>query len=92
MARHLFSGVLPPRQHTLGNIAANPRADLLFLDFETGSTLQLTGEAEIIWDEAQIAQHEGAERLVSYRIEQVVEMENLLPLRWQFEGYSPFNP
>ncbi len=78
--------------NTLGNIVANPRAGLLFWDFDTGSTLQLTGEADIIWDEAQIAQHKGAERLVSFRIEQVLEIENRLPLRWQFEGFSPFNP
>jgi len=78
--------------NTLGNIAANPRAGLLFLDFETGSTLQLTGEANIIWDAAQIAKYKGAERLVSYRIEQVLQIDKKLPLRWEFESYSPFNP
>lgn len=35
---------------TLGNLAVNPRAGLLFVDWETGSTLQLTGRAQIIWD------------------------------------------
>lgn len=35
--------------NTLGNIAINPRAGLLFLDFEGGATLQLTGEAWIDW-------------------------------------------
>ena len=78
--------------NTLGNIAANPRAGLLFLDFDTGSTLQLTGEANIIWDAAQIAKYKGAERLVSYRIEQVLQIDKKLPLRWEFESYSPFNP
>ena len=78
--------------NTLGNIAANPRAGLLFLDFDTGSTLQLAGEANIIWDAAQVAQYKEAERLVSYRIEQVLEIQNKLPLRWEFESYSPFNP
>ncbi len=78
--------------NTLGNITSNPRSGLLFLDFNTGSTLQLTGEANIIWDEEQIARYKGAERLVSYRIEQVLETKNWLPLRWEFESYSPFNP
>ena len=78
--------------NTLGNIAANPEAGLLFVDFDTGSTLQLTGEAHIICDAAEIAKHNGAERLVSFRIEQVVEIENRLSLRWEFESYSPFNP
>ena len=35
---------------TLGNLTMNPRAGLLFLDWETGSTLQLTGQAQIVWD------------------------------------------
>ena len=78
--------------NTLGNIASNPQAGLLFLDFDTGSTLQLSGEANIIWDAAQIAKYKGAERLVSYRIEQVLETNEKLPLRWEFESYSPFNP
>jgi len=78
--------------NTLGNIAANPKAGLLFLDFDTGSTLQLTGEANIIWDAAQIAKYKGAERLLSYRIQQVLETEKRLPLLWEFESYSPFNP
>ena len=78
--------------NTLGNIAANPKAGLLFLDFDTGGTLQLTGEANIIWDAAQIAKYKGAERLLSYSIEQVLEIDEKLPLRWEFESYSPFNP
>ena len=78
--------------NTLGNIAANPKAGLLFLNFDTGSTLQLTGEANIIWDAAQIAKYKGAERLLSYRIEQVLEIDDKLALRWEFESYSPFNP
>ncbi len=72
--------------NTLGNIAANPQAGLLFLDFDTGSTLQLTGEANIIWDVAQIAKYRGAERLLSFRINQVLEIDNQLPLRWEFES------
>ena len=70
----------------------NDFVEWLFLDFETGSTLQLIGEAHIIWDASEIAKHNGAERLVSFRIERVVEIENRLPLRWEFESYSPFNP
>ncbi len=78
--------------NTLGNIAANPKAGLLFLDFATGSTLQLTGEANIVWDAAQVAKYKGAERLLSYSIEQVLENDEKVPLRWEFESYSPFNP
>ena len=35
--------------NTLGNLLLNPRCGLLFLDFATGSTLQIVAEAEIVW-------------------------------------------
>lgn len=78
--------------NTLGNIAVHPHAGLLFIDFATGSTLQLTGNAAIIWDDAQVRQHAGAERLLIYHITQVLETRSALPLRWHFESASPFNP
>jgi hypothetical protein len=78
--------------NTLGNITANPNAGLLFIDFENGSTLQVTGQARIIWDQDRIGEFAGAERLVEFEIEQVIEIANAVPLRWKFLGYSPFNP
>ncbi|HWM88711.1 MAG TPA: pyridoxamine 5'-phosphate oxidase family protein [Kofleriaceae bacterium] len=68
---------------TLGNIAADGRAGLLFVDFDTGSTLQLSGSAAISWD---------GERRVEFRVERVVEIASALPLRWRFIDHSPFNP
>lgn len=35
--------------NTLGNFHSNPRAGLLFVDFQTHQLLQLTGKADIIW-------------------------------------------
>ena len=35
--------------NTLGNVTVNPRAGLLFIDFDSGVTLQLTGRASIDW-------------------------------------------
>ena len=78
--------------NTLGNIAANPKAGLLFYDFEGNRLLQLTGQAKIVWDEAQIAHHAGAERLVVFDTEQVIETKNALPFLWTFQSFSPFNP
>ncbi len=49
---------------TLGNIAVDARAGLLFIDFDTGATLQLTGRASIEWN--------GEERSVGFRVERVV--------------------
>jgi uncharacterized protein len=78
--------------NTLGNITANPKAGLLFVDFDTGDTLQLTGEAEVDWDEGHAARFAGAERVVRFRVGEVLETRGASPLRWRFLGYSPFNP
>jgi uncharacterized protein len=77
---------------TLGNLAGNPHAGLLFVDFENGSTLQLTGRAEIIWDAERIAAYVGAERLVEFTVDQVIEVAGATPLRGHLREYSSFNP
>ncbi|HEU0007536.1 MAG TPA: pyridoxamine 5'-phosphate oxidase family protein [Terriglobia bacterium] len=77
---------------TLGNIAVNPRAGLLFVDFEKGRTLQLTGRARIIWDQERTAESPGAERLVEFDVDQAVEIAEAHPLEWRLVGYSPENP
>jgi uncharacterized protein len=59
--------------NTLGNLAADPRAGLLLVDFESGGTLQLSGRARIDWDRSAVAAYEGAERLVEFAVEAVVE-------------------
>jgi len=48
---------------TLGNLARDDRAGLLFVDFASGSTLQLTGHASIEWS--------GEERAVAFRVKGV---------------------
>ncbi len=75
--------------NTLGNIAAHPWAGLVFPDYETGATLQVTGRAEIDWDPAGVP---GAERRVGMEVEDVVEIRDALPQRLRLVEYSPFNP
>ncbi|HZF90049.1 pyridoxamine 5'-phosphate oxidase family protein [Streptomyces sp.] len=70
---------------TLGNLAADPRAGLLVLDWTTGTTLQLTGEAH-----TEFAP--DGERTVRFAIEEAVETPAALPLRWSAPRYSPANP
>jgi predicted pyridoxine 5'-phosphate oxidase superfamily flavin-nucleotide-binding protein len=77
---------------TLGNIAADPRVGLLFVDFETGTTLQLTGRARIVWEHAEYRDLPGAERAIAVEIEEVVEIAGNGPLGWRFLDYSLFNP
>jgi len=59
--------------NTLGNLAADPRAGLLLVDFERGGTLQLSGRAQIGWDPAAREGLPGAERVVQFEIDQVLE-------------------
>jgi predicted pyridoxine 5'-phosphate oxidase superfamily flavin-nucleotide-binding protein len=77
---------------TLGNIQADPRVGLLFVDFATGTTRQLTGRAGILWDPGEYADLKGAQRAVDVEIDLVVEIAGRAPLGWRFSGYSPFNP
>ena len=77
--------------NTLGNIEVNPRAGLLFIDFEDGGLLYLTGRAEVIWDgHPEIALYPGAERLFKFYVEQGIRSEGSLPLSWSNPEYSPF--
>jgi predicted pyridoxine 5'-phosphate oxidase superfamily flavin-nucleotide-binding protein len=75
--------------NTLGNIAVNPRAGLLFVDFGSGGLLSLSGRAEVIWDGPDLAAFAGAERLLRVRVEQGVFIENAVPLRWTAPEFAP---
>lgn len=74
--------------NTLGNLLVNPRSGLLFFDFETGDTLQLTGEAEILWEPQHTLRFPGAKRVVAFRVEETIHIERALPFSWKFESYS----
>ncbi len=67
---------------TLGNLLANPRIGLLFLDWDTGDTLQLTGAAEL----------EFEPRAVHVTIQHAIRTPNAVPLRWVLLERSRFNP
>ncbi|MCK7615819.1 pyridoxamine 5'-phosphate oxidase family protein [Roseibium sediminicola] len=72
--------------NTLGNILNDPRAGLLFVDFASGNLLQLTGRASVDWDSDAVANVPGARQLVTLEIDAVVELSNVLRLRWQEEA------
>jgi len=75
--------------NTLGNILLNPRAGLLFIDFEKGDLLYLTCTAEIIWDSEERRAFTGAERLVRFTLDEGILIEDAMPIRWDFLEYSP---
>lgn len=74
--------------NTLGNLMAEPRASLLFVDFETGDVLQLQGVAEVEWS-AAAAPFAGAERLWRFHVARGVRRKGALQLRWSLIDYSP---
>ncbi|MET9672755.1 pyridoxamine 5'-phosphate oxidase family protein [Streptomyces sp. NPDC006482] len=69
---------------TLGNLEEDGRAGLLFLDWETGTTLQLSGLAHTEYGP------EG--RVVRFRVDRTAETPAGSPLRWSAPEYSPANP
>ena len=76
--------------NTLGNLELNPKAGLLFLDFDQGDLLYLTGTAEVIWDGPEVEAYEGAERLLRFRLTQGHRVEGSLPVPWSAPEFSPF--
>ncbi len=74
--------------NTLGNFRLNPKAGLLFVDFECGHMLQLTGRVDIIWEGPEIDHFEGAERAWTFTLEKGVWLQGALPLRFDFDEMS----
>lgn len=82
-----FSGNL--HFNTLGNLVANPRAGLLFVDFESGDLLQLSGRTGLVTDPRAVAAHPGAERLWWLDVEAAVRRRGAFGLRYALREVSP---
>ncbi|MER6444818.1 pyridoxamine 5-phosphate oxidase [Streptomyces venezuelae] len=67
---------------TLGNLTADPRAGLLFPDWESGAVLQLSGRARTEFAADGI-------RRTRFRVESVVESVHPGRLLWSTPEYSP---
>lgn len=68
--------------NTIGNLEVDPRAGLLFIDFEHGTVLSLTGTARVLWDGPDVSALEGAQRAVRFELSHGVRIEHAFPLRW----------
>ncbi|MFK4593928.1 pyridoxamine 5'-phosphate oxidase family protein [Streptomyces pristinaespiralis] len=77
---------------TLGNIEVDPRAGLLLPDWDTGTVLQITGTAAVDWNPGRAAAVPGAQRIVEFTVDRVVQIDRASPLRWTAPAYSRFNP
>lgn len=78
--------------NTLGNITAYPHAGLVFVDFDSGATLQLTGNAAVDWAPEHAAAAPGAQRLVTFEVDETIETRSALPFQLQLIERSKFNP
>ena len=75
--------------NTLGNLLGDPRAALLFVDFENGDLLHLQGTVEIDCTDTAAQQITGAERSWRLHIQRAWRRRAAVPLRWTFIDQSP---
>jgi len=75
--------------NTLGNLLVNPKSGLLFVDFETGDMLQLSGDSEVLLESPDIAAFLGAERFWRFAPRRILFRASALPLRWTLTEWSP---
>lgn len=78
--------------NSLGNLAVNPEAALLFFDFTTGRTLHLSGTAKTEWGQAGRPGDDGhTGRVVRFAPERLVA-GHLLPARETASAAYPHQP
>lgn len=75
--------------NTIGNLLRDARSGLLFIDFERGDLLYLTGRCEVVWDGPEVERFDAAERLMRFTLEDFIHAEGALPFEWSFGEYSP---
>jgi len=79
--------------NTLGNLTLDPRAGLVFVDFESGHVLQLGGRASIVWhapgEEASTA---GTSRFWTFTVERWRAFDAPVRLEWEALDASPHDP
>lgn len=75
--------------NTLGNLAVDPRAGVVFIDFESGDLLYVAAHAEIVWDASALEPFAGAERLVRFTVHEVRRTPGALPFQWSAVEYAP---
>jgi predicted pyridoxine 5'-phosphate oxidase superfamily flavin-nucleotide-binding protein len=74
--------------NTLGNLLGDPRASLLFIDFESDDLLQLEGMVTIDWRPETARVFDGAERLWRFEMVRGWRRHPASALSWSFIDYS----
>ena len=80
--------------NTLGNFVVDHRASVLFLDFDGGGLLQMTGTVDVHFDEAEDRRHPtgGSGRYWDFHVAHWLELPITTSLAWEFLDASPYNP
>ena len=79
--------------NSLGNLAGDPHVGLLIPEFEQGRQLQLTGTANILWDQPDPeAKTGGTNRFVEFKVSRWLERPLPARLKSSAVNYSPYNP
>lgn len=79
---------------TLGNIYENPKAALLFIDYKKGETLQLSGHAELQFDqssEKDLYRSGETGRFWIFQTKQWIRTINHHKVNSKFIDFSPYN-
>ena len=78
--------------NTFGNFMVNPRAGLIFVDYESGDHLMMTGHVELLWEPTpEIEAFDGAQRAWRFTLEHGVLIRSVSPLNWSFGEISPYS-
>ncbi|MCK5830162.1 MAG: pyridoxamine 5'-phosphate oxidase family protein [Methylococcales bacterium] len=79
--------------NTLGNIQSYPKAGLVFIDFEQGKLLQVTGNATIFWNQKDPTNKTGgSQRFWELEINAWQQTQLPTELSWEFFDFSSHNP
>lgn len=76
--------------NTLGNLALESRAGLLFVDYTCGDTLQVAVRATLVTSGAELEGFAGALRLLRFEVLSVLRTPGGMPLAWSDATPSPF--
>jgi uncharacterized protein len=77
---------------TLGNVTVDPAVGLLFVDWESGRALHVSGTATIVWDGPRLAGLPGVQRLVDVQVDRVVDRADASPIVWELVEAHRLNP
>ncbi|MBV5291677.1 MAG: pyridoxamine 5'-phosphate oxidase family protein [Curvibacter lanceolatus] len=75
--------------NTLGNLLLEPRAGLLFIDFERGDLLYVLAQAQLLTDAAALHGFAGAQRVLRLHLSQVLHLRGAWPWHWGPPQASP---